>query len=166
MTTRGLLFAGLASLAFIGVVASLLPFLRYGGAGHSPVIAVDIANLAPGQYRRLERGGDRLYVLRLAGERLVVLWVPLRDGAVVMPDRAWDGRGTRLCRDFGPAHRAGELIDGGTFACRDAAAAASQRWDASGQYSGDAADRLEAIPAPRYTRLNSALLVRLPRPVP
>jgi len=167
VTTRGLLFAGLASLAFIGVVASVLPLLRYGAAGRAPVLAVDIADLAPGQFRVVDRAADRLYVLRPAADALIVLWVPLRDGAVVLPDPRWDGSSTQLCRDFGPDRRGRELPAGAAFACRDTPVPAVQpHWDTDGHYRDDSAVRLDAIPAPHYTRMNSAILVRLPRPLP
>ncbi len=163
MTTRGLLYAGVAALAFVAVLAMLLPALKYGPALSGATLVVPTGDLLPGHYKVYERARERYYVLRAGDDRILVLAVPLRDGAVLLPARHWGRDAASPCRDFGPQARDGALIDGARFTCHDPglAAQASARyvWDAAGRYAGSGGGALDDLPAPRFDQLAAAIAI-------
>jgi hypothetical protein len=163
VTTRGLLYAGVAALAFVAVLAMLLPALRYGPALNGATLIVPTGDLLPGHYKVYERGRERYYVLRPSADRIVVLAVPLRDGAVLLPARHWGRDAGSRCRDFGPQAQDGALVDGARLACRDpglaAQAGARYVWDAAGHYAGTGGGALDDLPAPHFERLAAAIAI-------
>jgi hypothetical protein len=80
---------------------------------------VSITNVSRGNITFVDRRDLRIYIIRRADDDISVLGVPIKDGAVVMPDEMWF-RPYRPCQNFGPKNDHGKLLDGGDFACRDA----------------------------------------------
>ena len=167
MTTRALLFAGVTSLAFVAVLAALLPIAKYGrdvpGPGHG-MLAVDLSDLGPGEYKVVDRAADRTFVLRDASDRITVLRVPLIAGSAVLPGQRGNHHDADVvCRNFGPESRGRLLVNGGRFACRDEGltgfGANHYLWAATGEYVGPALEPLAPIPARPFLRRGGSILI-------
>jgi hypothetical protein len=165
MNRRRLIYACI-TLAFVGIVVAAIPFvasLAPNDRSRASLPLVDVADLGVGEFKVIEHLDRRIYVLHLAADQFTALWVPLSDGAVVMPDMQWF-RPAGLCRNFGPDHESGVLVADARFTCRDVGSEAWLRtawlWDAAGHYVGPAQYPMQDMPQMRFELVGSQLLLK------
>jgi hypothetical protein len=157
----------LGGLGLVGIALATVPFLKSlapNDRSRSNLYSVDIADLGVGQFKVVERNNTRIFVMHLAIDYFTVLSVPVKDGAVVMPDLRW-WRPAGLSRDFGPDQEGGVLTEGARFTCRDVAPErwpeAAWLWNVSGRYIGPTEYLMDDMPVLRHTRVGSQLMLRI-----
>jgi hypothetical protein len=163
---RRLLIYGIGGLGVLGLALAAKPFLASlnpSDRARALLLPVDVTSIRVGDVKVLDRDDKRIYVVHLATDEFVALWVPTKDGIVMLPDMKW-WRPTWPCNDFGPDYvhdGAGSLL---RFTCRDPEPAVGPRelwaWNGEGRYIGPATSPVDDMPRIRFERTASQLLLK------
>ena len=156
---------GLLAVGIIAVGIVMASSLRLNDGAKARRLTIDISSLVLGSFKIVERGSERLFVLRSGTDTVSVIAVPLwaGDSYLPIPDRRhFEGP----CHRFEPENRAGILVNGGEFRCADADATEgyfySLRWSSSGRRIGDRTSEDEDLWILKIER--SGNIVTIPRP--
>lgn len=162
-------FLALATVGIVtsGLALSLIPFLGYfssNDTARSAALVVHLSDVPEGHFVAADRRELRVFIIHTLEDKVIVLGVPIKGNAVLMPDEKW-WRPIRPCQDFGPSNVNGRLIEGGQFSCHDADLTDYQRgswlWNSDGKYAGPINYPFDDMMPLRFERLGEEIVVKI-----
>ena len=168
MNRRSLAYV-VAGLAVLGLIAAAIPLAqswRINEGAKRGHLSIDISDMPLGSFKTLDRGTERIFVLRSSSDIVTVIAVPIFSHEVFLPDRSWR---TLIgpCHRFEPENVNGNLAVGGSFRCFDPEVASYQvgswRWTYEGRLTNPVAGVDLDLPLVHFERSGNTLTVRRPR---